>query len=500
MTLRISRFCLAFSALFAVSAQAQHLPEPEEQVVIVDASSRTVRQLLGNRFGHLMFDWKTHQARLETRTQDRQWLRVQQIDWRVDNAATQALQTSLQPVSSLRAIDGFACYRTVEETSDTVDDLLAAYPALASTQVIGESWLRTQNPAQGYDLRVLKLTNAAIGGTKPKMFVMSSVHAREYTPAELMTRYAEELLQGYGTDANATWLLDHMEFHFLLQANPDGRKKAETGLYWRKNVNTGFCGGGDSPGIDLNRNFPVFWDYSNGGSSTTACSETFRGPSAASEPETEAVINYVSSIFPDTRPGDNENPTIPAASDTQGLFLDIHSHAQLVLWPWGHSTTPSGNSEALATLGMRMAWFNDYEPQQSVGLYATRGTTDDFAYGELGVPSYTIELGVAFFENCTTFESETAPHNLAALRYAARTLHAPYQLPAGPDSTTLLAVPSLAVAGTPVVLQATIDDSRYRDPQQCSRTWQRKPMAASTAPPKPCRPRSIPALCRPASI
>ncbi len=58
---------------------------------------------------------------------------------------------------------------------------------------------------------------------------MSAVHAREYATAELNTRFAEYLIDNYGTNADATWLLDHHEFHFLLQSNPDGRKQAETG-------------------------------------------------------------------------------------------------------------------------------------------------------------------------------------------------------------------------------------------------------------------------------
>jgi hypothetical protein len=35
-------------------------------------------------------------------------------------------------------------------------------------------------------------------------------------------------------DPNITWLLDHHEIHLLLHANPDGRKQAESGKYWRK--------------------------------------------------------------------------------------------------------------------------------------------------------------------------------------------------------------------------------------------------------------------------
>ena len=129
------------------------------------------------------------------------------------------------------SIPGFACYRTVEETYATMDTLVANNPTLASIIDIGDSWEKENlGSGNGYDIRVLKITNSAISGTKPILFAMSSIHAREYTPAELNTRFAEFLLNNYGTDADATWLVDHREIHLLLQGNPDGRKIAEGGL------------------------------------------------------------------------------------------------------------------------------------------------------------------------------------------------------------------------------------------------------------------------------
>src|SRR5690606_12068771 len=138
----------------------------------------------------------------EADTEARAWLDAQGIRWRVDEHATGLLHASLQPMRSDRSIPGYACYRTVEETFATMDQLAANYPALASIVDIGDSWKKVQDPAQGYDLRVLKLGNSAIVGTKPKMFAMTAIHAREYTTAELLTRYAEELLGGYGTNAD----------------------------------------------------------------------------------------------------------------------------------------------------------------------------------------------------------------------------------------------------------------------------------------------------------
>jgi hypothetical protein len=237
-------------------------------------------------------------------------------------------------------IPGFACYRTVEGTFMTAEDLVAAYPTLSAWVDAGDSWeMETAGGAAGFDMMVLVLTNQAIPGPKPALFVTSSIHAREYAPAELMTRFAESLLTDYGSDPDATWILDHHEIHLMLHANPDGRKWAETGMLWRKNTDNDYCTNSSLRGADLNRNFSFQWGCC-GGSSANQCSEVYRGSAAASEPETQAVQEYLRDLFPDQRgPGLND----PAPADATGVYLDIHSYGDLVLWPWGFTFTQAPN-------------------------------------------------------------------------------------------------------------------------------------------------------------
>ena len=116
-------------------------------------------------------------------------------------------------------------------------------------------------PLGGYDLQALILTNQAIPGPKPVFMVMAAIHAREMATAEVATRFAEMLFDGYGLDADITWMLDYFEIHVLAQPNPDGRKMAEAqcsgGCFptWRKNTNQDYCGAtSSSRGADLNRN------------------------------------------------------------------------------------------------------------------------------------------------------------------------------------------------------------------------------------------------------
>lgn len=361
------------------------------------------------------------------------------------------------------SIPNYPCYETVEETFAAAQGFTTTYAKLATWTPVGQSWQKT-NGLGGYDMAVLKLTNKNTTGpngeAKPKLFVNSAIHAREYVTAPLMLAFAKALLSGYGKDAEATWILDHHEVHLLLHTNPDGRKKAESGLLWRKNTDQNYCGANsNSRGADLNRNFSYSWNITHGGgSSGNQCDETYRGPSAASEPETQAIEAYVRSLWPDRRgPGQND----PAPADTSGIHLDMHSYGKLLLWPWGFTNSKAPNGTALQTLGRKFAYFNGHFPEQSIGLYPTDGTSDSVSYGELGVAAFTFELGNDFFQSCTTYENSIKPGNLNALWYAAKVVRAPYITPAGPDVTTVKLGANRVPAGTPVPLTATLDDTHY---------------------------------------
>lgn len=361
----------------------------------------------------------------------------------------------------LSGIPGFPCYRTVEETYTDLSQLAEDHPNLASWIDIGDSWEKaTPNGVSGYDLHTLILTNSTMQGPKPKFFLLGAIHAREYATAELATRFAEYLVANYDSDPDVTWLLDYFEVHITPVANPDGRKIAETGDLWRKNTdNDDGCFLSFWWGTDLNRNSSFKWGGI--GASSFACDETYRGPSPASEPETQSIQNYVTSSFPDQRgPEDND----PAPDDSSGVFITLHSYGNLVLFPWGWTTDSSPNDTALETLGRKFGFLNDYEVCQSGEngcIYQTSGTTDDWAYGEMGLASYTFEVGDTFFESCSSFENTILPENLPGLLYAFKSARLPYQNPSGPESINLDLSKDHVAPGDIVTLTATADDTRY---------------------------------------
>ena len=383
----------------------------------------------------------------------------------IDPDLTRQMNAAPQPLAGQTSgIPGYPCYRTVEETYASAQNLVLIAPDLASWIDIGDSWEKTEpGGGAGYDLNVLKLTNRNIPGPKPVLFIMAAMHAREYTTAELAMRFAESLVQGYGSDPDITWLLNYQEIHLLLQANPDGRKQAEVGWSWRKNANRNYCGYSSSyRGADLNRNYEFQWGCC-GGSTPVACEDTYRGPAPASEPETQAVQQYLRQIFPDQR-GPEYADAAPVTAT--GLMIDLHSYGNLVLWPWGSDPYPPANSVDLKTLGHKLAYFNNYTPQQAIELYPTDGTSDDFAYGDLGLAAYTIELGTQFFQSCSTFENTILPANLQTLLAAAKSSRRPYQLPSGPDIVSPAAQPVLAYQGNSVILTAQASDLRYKSSNQ----------------------------------
>ena len=155
-------------------------------------------------------------------------------------------------------------------------------------------------------------------------------------------------------------------------------------------------------GVDLNRNHSFKWGVT--GASNDPCNLIYRGPAAASEPEAQAIEAYGSAIFVDRRgPADSD----AAPADTEGVMITLHSYGDLVLHPWGWSAAPAPNATQLATLGRKFAYYNGYTVGVgNTSLYATSGDMDDWFYGALGIPAYTIELGTAFFQSCSLLREQ----------------------------------------------------------------------------------------------
>jgi carboxypeptidase T len=336
-------------------------------------------------------------------------------------------------------------YHTVEAQLQHLKDVAAAYPSLTSLVDYGDSWRKTRGQS-GYDLLAICITKLASGdcarsssAPKPRSVVVSAIHARELATAEISWNWIDYLTQGYGKDTAITALLNTTEVWVIPVINPDGRKIVEGGgnspYYQRKNANNtrGSCAdpptSSDQYGVDLNRNATFHWG--GVGSSTSACTQTYRGVSAASEPETASAQALFNSLFADRR-GNAITDAAPAT--TTGTFMTYHSYAGLVLYPWSDNNSPAPNGAKLEALARQLAGFNGYTYGQPGNvLYQVTGSTDDDLYGRLGVASFTTELGAAgtscdgFMPAYSCVASQFWPQERQALMVLAKAAAGPYR-------------------------------------------------------------------------
>ena len=354
--------------------------------------------------------------------------------------APQYLDTVYKPVAeTTTAADTFyGGYHTVAAHEAHLDAVAAQHPDLATVHDIGDSWLKTQGLG-GHDMLAICLTKLTDGdcrrspdSTKPRFSVLAQIHSREIATGEVAWNWIDTLVDGYGTDPRITTLMDTTEMWVVPIANPDGVDIVASGgdrpLLHRKNANdsNGSCGSGK--GIDLNRNSTFEW----GDSGTSPCGETYQGPTAGSEPEVQALEGLLRSIHPDQRGTGRHDP---APDDARDVMITLHSYGNYIIVPWGFTSEPSPNDDQLRTLGEQMAASNGYfvgTNGDTVG-YGTSGTTDDMSYGELGVASFTIEMG-GDFGACGGFlpayscvADELWPDNHGALLTAAQAAAAPYR-------------------------------------------------------------------------
>lgn len=433
-------------------------PLPELQVLIVHYVSRDQLADLVNRYDAVEVDSDTQTLKIFSNQVTRDALTAEGFSWTVDRPYTALINAEVKPLAGqTMGIPGYPCYRTISEIYASADTLAATYPDLVELLDIGDSWEKTQDPSDGWDIEVLVLSNRNTSSVpKSDAFIMSGIHAREWAPPELNLRLAEYLLANYEINADVKWLLDYNRIHLVLLTNPDGRVKDEANfnVFWRKNTNNNYCGNTNSRGADLNRNYPYAWQ-----NNYSPCSETYSGPSANSEPETDAIMNYVASIFPDQK---GPLPTEPVNELTAtGMFIDLHSYSELVLWPWGYTEDLAPNDASLRVMSYKFAYYNNYTPQKSTELYPTTGSTDDWAYGELGLPGFCFEVGLTFHQSCSLFENEINPDNQQALLRAIKIARKPYRLTYGPEVSNLSVSPDPVLPGENLVVNYTANDTLF---------------------------------------
>jgi len=267
------------------------------------------------------------------------------------------------PIPQNFALGSMGGFYTWQEMLDILDAMYAAYPDLITAkESIGES-------LEGRPIHFVRMSNnPTVDQDKPEVFYNALHHSREPASLSQLILYMWHLLENYGSDAEATYLLDNMELYFVPCINPDGYVYNQTiapngGGMWRKNRRDN---GDGSFGVDLNRNYAQGWGYDNSGSSPNGNSEVYRGTGPFSEPETQVVRDF-------------------CESREFRLTLNYHTFGNLLIYPWGYQPsfyTP--DSATFVNYGKLLTRDNGYTygtADQTVN-YVVNGGSDDWMYGE----------------------------------------------------------------------------------------------------------------------
>ena len=324
-------------------------------------------------------------------------------------------------------------YLTVDEVEARIAKLADANPDLVELIELPN---RTWEDRTAHALRI----GSGEGGSGRGICFIGGVHAREWGSPDILVELAERLVEAYKSKQGLTFgehelsaddiagIVEGGPMYVFPQVNPDGRNHSLTvDSMWRKNRRPAANGGGDEAcsGVDINRNFNFLWDFERRFSpqaavsnSTDPCDyEVYTGPAVASEPESQNVVWLL-----------EQHPDIE-------FFVDVHSYGEMILYNWGDDVDqvtepdmnfrntaydgkrglkgdeymeyldPADRDRAIALAeGMRDAIEatrgHRYTVQQSMDLYPTAGTTDDYAYSRhvvsAGAPktlSFTVEWG-----------------------------------------------------------------------------------------------------------
>ncbi len=299
-----------------------------------------------------------------------------QLDWL--RAGSMRVDILARPMLGAAADldENLGLYHTYVEMLDALGQMVLDYPSLTMLDTIGTTH-------EGRVIVALKISdNAAVDESETEVLIIGCHHARELMSVDVPLMFAQYLLSNYGVSSFVTSMVDGREIWIMPMMNPDGHVYVQNNHaddwwnWWRKNRRDN---GDGSFGVDLNRNYDYHWGYDDAGSSPDPSSLVYRGPSAFSEPETQAVRDFCN-------------------SREFSVALSYHSYSELIIHPWGYAPVYTEDHEMFTVLGDSLSRGNGYYVGCTATdiLYPVNGDSDDWMYGETTSKnrmfSYTIEL------------------------------------------------------------------------------------------------------------
>jgi hypothetical protein len=184
--------------------------------------------------------------------------------------------------------------------------LQTSFPGLSTYSNLPESTTGYDGSAAGLvgpsPVKLFRITTTPAMFSKPALLIVAGLHAREWAPPLAAIEFASQLLNNYDPSSMdpeviaINQMVDNLDILIVGAGNPDGINfSRHDDSNWRKNRRPN-AGSSACPGVDLNRNFSVYWGQ--GGSSSNPCDyQVYHGPSAFSEAENRN-IRYLAEQFP----------------------------------------------------------------------------------------------------------------------------------------------------------------------------------------------------------
>lgn len=298
-------------------------------------------------------------------------------------------------------IDGFSFgsmggYYTYNEVVQKLDSMKLQYPNLITAK---QSLGLTYENRNVWYVKISDNPSVNESSTEVAIYYDALHHAREPQAMACTIYYMYWLLENYGINPEATYLVNNREIFFVPVVNPDGYVYNQTtnpngGGSWRKNrrINSGGC-----TGVDLNRNYPYGWGYDSG-SSNDPCSDVYRGLTAGSELESQAIKNFVDLIRPK-------------------IGFSMHSVAGRYLNPYGYN-------DSVISYNIYSEFSSDFAAKNNYTYgtlkemldYYSSGTTRDYLHSN-GTYCWTPEVGGSSFWPAMSEIIPVANETLYGMKY-----------------------------------------------------------------------------------
>lgn len=255
-----------------------------------------------------------------------------------------------------------------ERVYRNIAELEKAYPELISTEVIGQS-------VNGRDITLVKL-----GKGERKAVIVAGIHSRENITVTFTMRCLEEYAEAYSSrrgyygNYNIRNMLDDYTLYIVPLMNPDGLDISTNGdmpLYTTEAIDAAKYKN-NANGVNLNRNFPFMWGYSDEKSAvntTTPDTDSYAGTAEASEPETQAIVEL-------------------CRSNEFEWLLDMHCRGHMIFYQDKFNEV----TEADNRLAARLAKHCEFSLNDRSTAYEVSGGMENWFRQEFGRPGICIEL------------------------------------------------------------------------------------------------------------